>query len=242
MARGIKDTLVGIFIIVSVVVFFGLYSWLTGRLGWRNARDVKVYFQDVGGLKVGDPVFVYGLEKGKIKSMKLQGNRVLIVLSVLKDIDLPRDSKFELRSGSLLGGDRYIKITLGVSDTLATEFEGEFSAFDLETVLSDVGRVVELVENMKPIDVDVIGKRLETTLDRSIKNLSAAFQEPGDRLNALAERLDSLAVLIQGDGTFGKLIRSDDLYQEIRATNHSLKELLEDIKANPRRYINVKVF
>ncbi|OGC40071.1 hypothetical protein A2Y85_05810 [candidate division WOR-3 bacterium RBG_13_43_14] len=242
MARGFKDTLVGFFVIATVVIFIGLYTWLTGRLGWGNTHEIEVYFQDVGGLKVGDPVIIYGLEKGKIKSMKLQGNRVLTVLSISKNIELPKDSQFELRSVSLLGGDRYVKITLGVSDTAATEFDGQFSAFDFETVLSDVSRLAKVIENMKPIDLDIIGKKLETTLDRSIKNLSTAFQEPGDRLNELAQRLDSLAILIQGEGTLGKLIRSDDLYQEIRDTNQSLKELLEDIKANPQRYINVKVF
>jgi phospholipid/cholesterol/gamma-HCH transport system substrate-binding protein len=99
-----------------------------------------------------------------------------------------------------------------------------------------------MIENMKPMDLDKIGDKLEKTLDRSIKSLGTAFEEPGDRLNDLALRLDSLLILMQGEGTMGKLIRSDNLYQEIRATNQSLKELLEDIKANPQRYINVKVF
>lgn len=242
MARGFKDTLVGIFVIATVVIFFGLYSWLTGRLGLRNTRDVKVYFQDVGGLKVGDPVIIYGLEKGKIKSMKLEDTKVLTVLSISRDIGLPKDSKFELRSVSLLGGDRYVKVTLGESDTIAEVFDGQFNAFDFEAVLGDVSKLVKIIEKMEPMDLNKIGDKLEKTLDRSISKLSAAFEEPGDRLNTLAGRLDSLLILVQGEGTLGKLIRSDNLYQEIRSTNQSLKELLEDIKANPQRYINVKVF
>jgi phospholipid/cholesterol/gamma-HCH transport system substrate-binding protein len=58
----------------------------------------------------------------------------------------------------------------------------------------------------------------------------------------VVEELDSLIMLLKGDGAIGKLLTSDELYEEVRQTNLALKDLLEDIKENPKRYINIKVF
>jgi phospholipid/cholesterol/gamma-HCH transport system substrate-binding protein len=45
-----------------------------------------------------------------------------------------------------------------------------------------------------------------------------------------------------GEGTLGKLIGDDKLFNELVNTNKELQELVEDIQANPERYIHFSVF
>ncbi|MCX6247810.1 MAG: MlaD family protein [Bacteroidetes bacterium] len=45
-----------------------------------------------------------------------------------------------------------------------------------------------------------------------------------------------------GQGTLGLLLNDDKLYKEVEKAAHDLNLLLEDIKANPDRYVKVKVF
>lgn len=242
MDRKLKETLVGVFIVIGVVLAIILYIWLTGRIGMRNTHDIKVYFTDVGGLRVGDPVLVYGIEKGKIKSLKIEGEQVLVVLSVSREIPLPEDSKVIIRSVSALGGDRYIKIAIGTSSKEGTVFNGVSESLDLESIANELGKLIATFENLKLPDLNKLSDRLSSAIDKVVKDLLQMFQQPSDNLDTLIQHLDSLSIMLQGDGTVGKLLKSDELYQEIRATNKSLRELVEDIKANPKKYLEIKVF
>jgi len=46
----------------------------------------------------------------------------------------------------------------------------------------------------------------------------------------------------QGDGSVGKLINDDALYDSLVQASSDLAALLADIKAHPSRYVNISVF
>ena len=48
--------------------------------------------------------------------------------------------------------------------------------------------------------------------------------------------------LEQGKGTMGKLLNDDQLYKNLNATSTELELLLQDLRLNPTRYINVSLF
>jgi len=51
-----------------------------------------------------------------------------------------------------------------------------------------------------------------------------------------------LALAQNGNGTLGKLLSDSLLYSDIRHTVASMDSLLADIKANPKKYINLRIF
>jgi len=63
-----------------------------------------------------------------------------------------------------------------------------------------------------------------------------------NRLNSMADRLDKLtASLNQGEGTAGQLLHDKQLYENMNGAVTQLQELLKEIKADPKKYLNVKV-
>jgi phospholipid/cholesterol/gamma-HCH transport system substrate-binding protein len=48
--------------------------------------------------------------------------------------------------------------------------------------------------------------------------------------------------LSRGEGTFGLMLRDTTLYWRIVETSAELQALLRDLRLNPRRYINVRIF
>lgn len=63
-----------------------------------------------------------------------------------------------------------------------------------------------------------------------------------DRLNAMTDRLDSVLRLLQtGEGTAGQLLRDRQLYENMNGAVTELHSLITDIRADPRRYLNVRV-
>ena len=63
-----------------------------------------------------------------------------------------------------------------------------------------------------------------------------------DRLNSMSERLDKvMGGLADGQGTAGQLLRDRQLYENMNGAVAELRQLLNDIRANPRKFLNVRV-
>ena len=63
-----------------------------------------------------------------------------------------------------------------------------------------------------------------------------------NRLNSMADRLDKLtASLNQGDGTAGQLLHDKQLYENMNSAVTELHNLVKDIRADPKKYLNVRV-
>lgn len=64
-----------------------------------------------------------------------------------------------------------------------------------------------------------------------------------EKLSATSESLSSLMKGIQnGNGSLGKFTKDEALYENLSSTIRHLDSLLIDVKANPKRYINISIF
>ncbi len=71
-----------------------------------------------------------------------------------------------------------------------------------------------------------------------------------DRLNATSERVNEAAASLQtiltrvenGEGTLGQLSVNDSLFTNLTAAVESARLLMDDLRENPGRYINVSIF
>jgi phospholipid/cholesterol/gamma-HCH transport system substrate-binding protein len=69
-------------------------------------------------------------------------------------------------------------------------------------------------------------------LNAAISNLDATV----GKLNQVIAGVDS------GQGSLGKLMKDEQLYNNLNSASTNLNSLIEDMKANPKRYINFSVF
>ncbi len=246
MDSNIRKTLVGIYILGGVVLFIVFYILLSGKISLHATQEIRVYFDDITGLRTGDAVIIYGIEKGKVRSFHLDGDRVLVKLAIDRDIKLYDDSKISIRLVNYLGSDRYIKIVPGRSGTIPEYYTGYNASFDLDIVAAKLDSLSSIFEGFKLPDLGSLGDKFSRSLEKNLKELVSMIKEPKDQLGVLAIKLgiliDSLNAMTKKQGTVARLIESDDLYKEIRETNQALKALIEDIKANPKKYLEIKVF
>lgn len=69
-------------------------------------------------------------------------------------------------------------------------------------------------------------------LNQTIANLDATV----GKLNGVISGID------RGEGSLGKIMKDDQLYNNLNSASTNLNSLIEDMKANPKRYINFSVF
>ena len=102
----------------------------------------------------------------------------------------------------------------------ALEVEGAKSG---EAVRSAVGRVEESARAMT-----VTAQAMSVTaqaMERSITSLSSVFRK-----------------IDEGQGTLGRLVNDTTLYFELNGAARELRVLAADVRARPRRYINLEIF
>jgi phospholipid/cholesterol/gamma-HCH transport system substrate-binding protein len=90
-----------------------------------------------------------------------------------------------------------------------------------------------------------------TNLDKTASNFasisdSLAKANLGQTIKNLEKTLSSVDKIMQdlesGKGTMGKLMKDDKMYTNFTAASKELELLLEDLRLNPTRYVNVSVF
>lgn len=90
-----------------------------------------------------------------------------------------------------------------------------------------------------------------TNLDKTVGNLSRLtdslaqletgrlvtdLQDVVTRVNRIVADVDN------GNGSIGKLIKDDALYNNLEGASRQLEQLLQDVKLNPKRYVHISVF
>jgi phospholipid/cholesterol/gamma-HCH transport system substrate-binding protein len=88
--------------------------------------------------------------------------------------------------------------------------------------------------------LDTLGRRLDGP-----GTMGQLMRDPAlyNRATSAVARLDSLmGEAAAGRGTLGKLARDEQLYNEAQAMIRDMRRLLQDMQANPSRYIKISVF
>lgn len=72
----------------------------------------------------------------------------------------------------------------------------------------------------------------QANLGQTVKNLQSTMKKVDDMLSEIN----------QGKGTAGKLVKDEALYNNLSKSTKELELLLQDLRLNPTRYINVSLF
>lgn len=102
-------------------------------------------------------------------------------------------------------------------------------------VSSNQGKIDGIMTNF-----NATSKNLNTlSTDLAQADLKATIQ----KFDNAAKNLDKLLADIEaGNGNVGKLMKDEALYNNLNKASKELNLLLEDVKLNPNRYINISVF
>src|SRR6266550_4285382 len=253
----LKIGIVSLFAIAIAAVLIFLVSG-EGGFFWQR-YSLKTVFNDIQGLKGGAPVRVAGVEIGAVKGMNFIGDKVEVVMEVSKDqrSRITNLSTASLGSVSLLG-EAAIDITANSKGTPIPEW-GYVPSGAAPGSLATLQMVTARIRNGegslgKLLNDDALSKsvtsatnNLDAITGRINKGEGTAGklitdEELYNRLNSMADRLDKLtASLNQGEGTAGQLLHDKQLYENINGAVTQLQDLLKEIKADPKKYLNVKV-
>lgn len=105
-----------------------------------------------------------------------------------------------------------------------------------------------VMENLDKISTQVAEAELDKTLEK-VDTTFDAVAVSVDELKSVVKSADNsfknidniIAKVEAGEGTLGKLIARDSVYRDLSLTIEHINLLLQDIRLNPKRYVNVSV-
>ena len=114
---------------------------------------------------------------------------------------------------------------------------------------SQTGALAKSLNNVESITRNFAGTNekitnVVTNLDKTATKISQLeFEKSVNTLNAtLADLKNMVAKMNSTDGSIGKFVNDPNLYNNLASTGNKLNLLLDDIRTNPKRYVNISVF
>jgi phospholipid/cholesterol/gamma-HCH transport system substrate-binding protein len=106
--------------------------------------------------------------------------------------------------------------------------------FDSSTARGEVRAIVD--------NAAVAAKELRETSHRLLE-ISGKLGSSEERLHRFIANGDSVMTKInRGDGSLGLLVNDPSLYRSADSALRELQSLIADMKRNPRKYVNVRIF
>ena len=286
---------VGLFTIVAIIILALAYIWFSEILLDKKYSTLKIAFSNVGNIEIGSDVCLNGVKKGRVKSIRVQPDCVLVELKMILDYPLRTGTSFKIIESNLMG-DARVEISPGAGEKeldlmeiqagdrklglagLIAEMGDVIS--NLESVLSGISGQEKLFTDLQLVLVTTqevlnninsninknagnferlldnsneLTDKISRIVDDNEEGIADTIEKSGQTLDELSSLLNEMKKLtgnmqvisekmLGDDSSFSRLISEQDLYDNLVKATANLDSLLQDIKKNPKKYFEVKVF
>ena len=226
--------------VLAASVTLGVLSFLMGGTGLFTPKiTLRSYFDNAGGLRIGAPVRLEGVDIGNIARIRVVSDKskqrtpveVVMKVSTRYHDSLRKDSVTTLSTAGVLG-ETFIDIDSSAARLAEARDGDELPAQNVPDIQDVVRASQGTLQNL-----DSLIKRL----DRIIAFIESGNGSVGKLIydptlyNRLASTVNEFQGLMNditnGKGTIGKLLSDDELYRKANATVDKLNAVIDDLNA-----------
>jgi phospholipid/cholesterol/gamma-HCH transport system substrate-binding protein len=207
---------VGLVVTAAIaIVFFAVFFW--GRIGvlFAARAPLMVRIPSVGGLRNGAPVWLLGVEIGRVDHIELQGREVIVTLSILRSKMefIHQDARAEVLTMGLLG-DKFMSIEPGTQRTPSVEPGAVIPGYNPP----ELGEIVEA--SVRSVEqVELFFQRMDrilTVVETGEGIISSLLTDSalGEDIQQFVADARSITQSVRsGRGTLGRMVRDPSLYR-----------------------------
>ncbi len=212
---------VGAFVAVALICLIGFVFSVSDFSFFEKRDEYSVIFSYANGLKKGAPVRLAGVDAGNVKDLTVfydsteLRTKVKVGLLVIRGFEIPSDSRVLINQLGLLG-EKYVEILPGTTNDrlpVAASLNGS-DPVAMESIMEMVGSISGQLE----VTIANVNQKILT--DANTKALSESLQN----LAAITSAVKN------GEGSMGKLLTDQSLYQNLALTLENIAVLTSTMK------------
>lgn len=221
------ETKLGYFVVLAVFAAWIIVETLGGLEMLHGGYRVSALFNTAQELKVGDNVKMAGVEIGRVETIVLTDQKVKVVMKLHPDAVVKTDSKAVIRFTGLMG-QNFVAIDFG-SQTAPAAANGAVLETeeqpDLNAVITKLDAAATGIQNFgKSFTGDKIDNLLGPLTD-------FVKQNSGHIGGAISNIENITAQIASGQGTVGKMIYTDQLYDSALGTVTNLQDAVTEVRS-----------
>lgn len=202
-----KEFKIGLFVVVVLVISFFTINYLRGNDIFNREIELSARYETLEGLVPSAPVYIKGFKAGKVieTSYDAKAGDFIVTCSVLKDFNIPVDSKMMIYAADIMGG-KGVRIDLGASADLAQDGDMILAGSELSMIDGIAGGVVPVLEKvgvvLDSLNIALAGvNRLLSesnvnTIERTLLHLEKTMKDVATVASVIEGKSDELECII----------------------------------------------
>jgi phospholipid/cholesterol/gamma-HCH transport system substrate-binding protein len=229
---------VGLTVLFASVTLMVLIFVMSGTGGWFTTKiTLRSYFDNAGGLRIGAPVRLAGVDIGNVTAVRIVEGRPASPVEVTMKVNtkylfsLRKDSVTLLSTAGILG-ETFVDVDSAAAKGL-TVADGDVLQARDQPDIQDVVRASQgTLQN-----IDTLLKRADRIIafiESGQGSIGKVIYDPAlyNQLNATVAEFKGLVDGIQqGKGSIGPLLTSDEAYKKAMAAVDKVNVLIDDLQA-----------
>ena len=220
------ETKLGFFVAITVCAAVLVIETLGSADLFSRGYHVSALFDTVQDLKVGDRVKMAGVEIGRVEKIGLADEKVSVTMKLKPEAGVKTDSKAVIKFTGLMG-QNYVNVSFGAPGSPRAEEGAVLETAeqpDLSAIMAKLDAAAGGIQNLtKSFTGDKIDNLLGPLTD-FIKQNSAPITA------TIANVKNVTSQIAAGQGTVGKLIYEDALYNSALITVSNLQDTAASAK------------
>ncbi len=220
------ETKLGIFVVLVVLAAWAIIETLGGADFFSPGYRLSAEFNTIQDLKVGDHVKMAGVDIGRVEDIELSSNTVDVVMKMKAGTVVKTDSKASVKFTGLMG-QNYVAIDFG-SDASPQAANGTILESveqpDLSAIMAKLDSAAGGIQNItKTFSGD--------KLDNILGPLTDFMKQNSAPITATIANVKNISSQVAaGQGTIGKLIYDEALYNSALTTVSNLQDTASSAK------------
>jgi phospholipid/cholesterol/gamma-HCH transport system substrate-binding protein len=221
------ETKLGYFVVLAAFAAWVITETLGGITSFRGGYRVSALFNTVQDLKAGNSVKMAGVEIGRVEKIALADNKVAVTMKLHSDAVVKTDSKAVIKFTGLMG-QNFVAIDFGSPKAPQVENGAVLTTEeqpDLNAIMTKLDGATTGIQNLtKSFTPDTINNLMGPLID-------FVKQNSGHIGGAISNIENISGQIASGQGTVGKLIYSDALYDSALVTVTNLQDAVGEVRS-----------
>jgi len=221
------ETKLGVFVFLVILAAWAIIETIGGIDMFHKGYRVSAQFDTAQELKVGDSVKMAGVEIGRVEKIGLADGKVAVTMKLHPDAIVKTDSKAVIKFTGLMG-QNFVSIGFGSRDGKKVEDGTLLETAEQPDLNAVMAKLDEAAAGIKRFGDNFSGDKIDNLLGP----LTDFVKQNSGHIGGAISNIDNITSQIaSGQGTVGKMIYDQTLYDSAMSTVTNLQDAVTQVRS-----------